>query len=134
MLLALGLVGVPIYLSPEWPSENLVMKTNNLNVSAIVLDTAVNVMITAMISIRIISIYRMTNNSIQVHAKKYLNIVAMLVESAAPCAILGIIFCANELVGDGSYSSMFVYCDGAIYQTWAMSIVSSLFYSKRQNN
>jgi hypothetical protein len=139
IFIALGLADVPIILSPEWPSWNLLIKMNNLNASAIVLDTAVNVMITAMISIRIISIYRMTHkdaSSIQVHAKKYINVVAMLVESAAPCAILGILVCVNGFMTNNpsSSTSFFALCGGAISQAWGMSIVSCLLYGTRRNS
>jgi hypothetical protein len=126
ILTALGLAIIPIILSPEWPALSFATKEEKINVSAIVLDTAVNVMVTAMISMRILSIYWMTNkgvNPVQAHVKRYINVVAMLVESAAPCTILGILVCVNQLISDQN-GSLFVLCDGVIGETWAMSIVS----------
>jgi hypothetical protein len=114
------------------------IKENSLDASAVVLATAADVMVTTMISMRILSIYRMTNvkdiKSIQVHAGKYMNVVAMLVESAAPCAILGILVCVEEFMSNRSDISVFVLCNAAISQTWTMSIVSRLLSKKRQNN
>jgi hypothetical protein len=134
----LGLATVPIILSHNWPAGNLVINEEKLNISAIVLDTAVNVMITTMISIRILSIYRMTDKDtipIQLYARKHLNVVAMLVESAAPCAILGILFCVGQFMDIGSRVSSFaLICYGVVGQTWSMSIVSGLFHNTRQNN
>jgi hypothetical protein len=136
MLTALGLATAPILLSPEWPTAlNLEIKENNLDASAVVLTTAVDVMVTTMISMRIFSIYKMTNfkdvSSTQVHASKYMNVVAMLVESAAPCAILGILVCVEAFINNSSNASLFGPCSAAIGQTWSMSIVSCLLYKKK---
>jgi hypothetical protein len=125
----LGLAAVLVALNPEWPALNLVMKQTKLDIPTIILDTAVNVMVTAMISLRILSVYWTTNKDVgHVHAKKYLNVVAMLVESAAPCAIFGILLCVNQLMDSGSNTSIFVLCGGAISQAWSMSLVSCFFY------
>jgi hypothetical protein len=108
------------------------IKQNRINASSIVLATAADVMVTTMISIRILSIYRMTNakdfSLIQIHANKYINVVTILVESAAPCAILGILFCVQEFMDASSHAPLFGLCVTAIGQTWSMSTVSCLLY------
>jgi hypothetical protein len=134
ILTAVGLATVPIILSPKWPALGTITKAEDLNLSGIVLDTAVNVMITAMISMRIFSVYRMISkdfNPIQAHAKKYINLVTMLVESAAPCAILGIISIVS-FIDIGPAALFFVLWGPAISQIWSASIVSRLFYNTSQ--
>jgi hypothetical protein len=103
-------------------------------------------MITAMISFKILSVSRMlkkstTTHSVMepAHARTYTNIVVILVESAAPCAILGIITCVGWFTstepGFGITSqSTFGLSNDAISSTWAMCLVSFFFFNDERQS
>jgi hypothetical protein len=111
---------IPFYINPE-------MILNKLNAAGIALDTIANVYITAMISIRILDVARNLRKSTESQAtetRTYTNVVAILIESAAPCAILGIMTCVIQfMINDGS-TSPFIYIFGAVDLLWSASIVS----------
>lgn len=120
--LALGTATVPLSLS--YGSRYSILIIDRLNAAGVVLNTFVNVMITAMISIKIYSISRMLSKSIgstPTHARAYTNIVAILVESAAPCAILGILTSAACFMAADTVSA-FGLSTETIDLTWSMSI------------
>jgi hypothetical protein len=101
----------------------------DITAAEIALDTAVNIMVTAMISIKILWVSRIVGRSINARksgAKAYTSIVAIIMESAAPCAVHGILTCVG-LFMSGSSTSASGFSSNAITLTWPMSIVIDLF-------
>jgi hypothetical protein len=70
-----------------------------MNATSITLTTAVNVMVISMISFRILRILHKVRKSTNKMRRTYINVIAILVESAAPGAILGIISISLLLTG-----------------------------------
>jgi hypothetical protein len=100
-----------------------------LNGASVALNTAVNVVITAMISIKILSVSRSLRNCVHSttsHARTYTNIVTILVESAAPCAILGVLTCIGWFINVDTVSA-FGLSNEAVELAWSMSIVSFIY-------
>lgn len=125
--LALAMAAALLAFSPEWPALHLVLKMDALNAAAITLDTAVNIMITIMISIKILSVYqiRSTGKSTGLTltlARKSTNVVAILVESAAPSAVLGTLASIGLFMDASSKASTFGFSTEVMLATWSMSI------------
>jgi hypothetical protein len=64
---------------------------NKLNAVAITISVATNAMTTAMISKRILSVSGNVRKLVDNYSQRYTNVVTILVESAAPCATLGVL-------------------------------------------
>jgi hypothetical protein len=124
----LGMATVPFVLSPKWPEISVLLKEDDLNAAAITLDTVLNLMVTGMISFKILSVSRSLNksvDSIASYTRTYTNVVTILVESAAPCAILGILTCIGWFLGTDTTSN-FGFSSNTITLIWSMSLVSYL--------
>lgn len=80
-----------------------------------------------MISFKIMSVSRLLSksiNSASAYSKIYKNVVAILLESAAPCAVLGILTCIEFFVPTSNpTTAAFVSSSNAIILTWGMSLV-----------
>jgi hypothetical protein len=123
MHVASGTATIPTCINPE--------VRNSMNAAGIALDTSVNVMITTMISIRILAVARtisQLSGSRRKQSSTYTSAVAILVESAAPCAIFGIMTCIMEFMFVDGSNSPFVYSFSAMNSVWSASIVSVLLF------
>lgn len=113
--LALGTASIALYSNPH-------PFLADINAAAIALTTAVNVILTAMISIKILFVARSLRKDTNLQtsqARMYTNVVTILVESAAPCAILGVLTCASMFT-----TNEYVYLSElGIFLTWSMSIM-----------
>jgi hypothetical protein len=119
---------IPISLSvdPANPAElkSKVALLNKLQSAGVSLATFTNVAATTVISFRILTVFYSVRNSIdRQRAKTYTGVVAILVESAAPCAILGIVYavCLPQ-----PSSNIDVWNDGLFF-IWSASLVSLVF-------
>lgn len=104
----LSLATVPIGLSTNSRLDG------QITAASIALTTAVNIMVTIMISCKILSKRRKSTHS--ENKRLYTNFVAILIESAAPCATLGVIEVAISLVDS------FVTVNLTIFLVWSASI------------
>lgn len=90
--------------------------------AGIVLNTTTNIMVTVMISYKILSVLYRVRRTAEVDpqlTRTYTNIVAILVESAAPCAILGILASVLELTF--SYGKVGYWME-AVFMIWMGSV------------
>jgi hypothetical protein len=85
--------------------------------------TLTNVTATAVISFRILTVFYSVRKSVDPErARTYTSVVAILVESAAPCAILGIIYIIVLTQTKGG--PVILVLENVVFPTWAMSLVS----------
>ncbi|KAH6908445.1 hypothetical protein BKA70DRAFT_1222651 [Coprinopsis sp. MPI-PUGE-AT-0042] len=93
---------------------------NKLNVADICLREALNILITTLISIRLIRVHRrLTRDLPDTTHKLYIGVVAILVESAAPQAVFGI----------GSFISLALSATGASRTTWQNLAFFDILYT-----
>jgi hypothetical protein len=94
--------------------------SDRLSAMGIALTTLTNIMVTAMISFKILSMNRRVKDHVEIYeTRKYTTVVAILVESAAPCAILGIFI---SIIFPLTTTPWFT----AVFLVWSMTVVSHL--------
>jgi hypothetical protein len=93
--------------------------------ASVLLTTATNVLVTTMISWRILSVfYRVRKYIDPVKKQKYLGFVAIFIESAAPNAILGVLVSGVNTYSAANTQLPWTF---AAYMAWSLVIVSCFY-------